>query len=186
MQVNYKSLSFLGYPKYRVGEDGSVWRWVESQKIWKKRSFGRGSISNGYVRVTLCCNGRSKRFYVHQLVLLAFVGPCPDGNECRHRNGRKLDNFLDNLCWGTPKQNGEDKVRHGNSLRGCKHPLYNVGLRGEQNPQSVLTRSDVKTMKRLYQKYNRGGWTLKKLAERFRVTQQAVHNAITGKTWSHL
>ncbi len=45
---------------------------------------------SGHMSLSLRLNGQDKTMLVHQLVLLAFVGPCPDGLECCHfpdRNG---------------------------------------------------------------------------------------------------
>ncbi len=57
--------------------------------------------------------GTKKQVYVHQLVLGAFVGPCPIGMECRHLDGNPSNNFLSNLRWGTHLENMEDMRRHG-------------------------------------------------------------------------
>lgn len=73
---------------------------------------------------------------VHQLVLEAFVGLCPDGMECRHLNGVRDDNRLENLCWGTRKENQNDKIVHGNSLK------------GERNPYAKLSNEDVVEIKK--------------------------------------
>lgn len=54
-----------------------------------------------------------REYRVHRLVMLAFVGPCPEGYEVCHRNGDGLDNRLVNLYYGTPSQNTLDRVRHG-------------------------------------------------------------------------
>jgi len=50
---------------------------------------------------------------VHQLVLEAFHGPCPPGQEGCHNNGDELDNRPENLRWDTRSENILDQVRHG-------------------------------------------------------------------------
>lgn len=50
---------------------------------------------------------------VHQLVLEAFVGPCPPGLEACHGNGNPADNRSENLRWDTRPANRLDSVRHG-------------------------------------------------------------------------
>lgn len=67
----------------------------------------------GYLSASGWEHGEPFRLRVHVCVLEAFVGPCPEGMETRHLNGNPSDNRLDNLCWGTPKENGEDRIRHG-------------------------------------------------------------------------
>src|SRR5262245_4498725 len=46
----------------------------------------------------------------------------PEGMQCRHFPNRDpSDNRLDNLQWGTSKQNAADKVVHGTLALGARH-----------------------------------------------------------------
>lgn len=66
-----------------------------------------------YHAVYLYKCGKQKIYYIHRAVLSAFHG-APDGDmECRHLNGDKYDNRLENLAWGTPSENIYDQVGHG-------------------------------------------------------------------------
>lgn len=47
------------------------------------------------------------------MVLRAFVGEPPAGHECRHLDGDRQNNALDNLAWGTRAENVADTIRHG-------------------------------------------------------------------------
>lgn len=76
---------------------------------------------DGYAEVVLCDGGNRKSCQVHRLVLLAFVGPCPDGRQVAHDNGRRDDNRLSNLRYATPLENSGDKFRHGTVLQGENH-----------------------------------------------------------------
>jgi hypothetical protein len=69
-----------------------------------------GRMSGGHLSVAL---GRGNSRCVHELVLLAFVGPAPIKHECRHLNGNPADNRLENLKWGTRSENILDAVAHG-------------------------------------------------------------------------
>lgn len=51
---------------------------------------------------------------VHHIVLTTFVGPCPEGLECRHLDGVKTNCRLSNLAWGTVTENAEDRKKHRN------------------------------------------------------------------------
>jgi len=121
-----------------------IWRWVVGYKGYYKISntgkiksvprcvpYGRSAVAwlegkvlkpstikGGYKYIVLCKRGRVRGFGVHRLVLTAFVGPCPKGTECRHLDGDKLNNNLDNLYWGTSKENGADMIKHGRSTKG--------------------------------------------------------------------
>jgi hypothetical protein len=55
----------------------------------------------------------SRTVRIHQLVLLAFVGPKPPGMQTRHLDGDKTNNRLTNLVYGTPSENQRDNVRLG-------------------------------------------------------------------------
>lgn len=67
-------------------------------------------LASGHYHVALCYCGRRIDRRIHQLVLLAFVGPAPRGKECCHRNGRHADNKLSNLYYGTHAANMGDTV----------------------------------------------------------------------------
>lgn len=75
-----------------------------------------GRMPGGHVSVAL---GRGNSRCVHELVLNAFVGPCPPGQEARHLNGVPNDNVLPNLKWDTKGNNRRDKKWH-NSARNYK------------------------------------------------------------------
>ena len=70
-------------------------------------------MKGGYRRVGLTVNNRTRHFYVHRLITLAFLGEIPDGLETRHLNGNPVDNRLENLTYGTPSRNQFDSVDHG-------------------------------------------------------------------------
>ena len=67
---------------------------------------------SGHLRVALWRNNRAHLAQVHRLVLLAFVGPCPEGMETCHGNGDPTDNRVANLRWDTRSANLMDSVRH--------------------------------------------------------------------------
>lgn len=50
---------------------------------------------------------------IHSIVLLAFIGPRPDGMDIRHLDGDPTNNRLANLKYGTKSENSFDAVRHG-------------------------------------------------------------------------
>lgn len=116
-QVEYRSIE--NYPGYRVGSDGTIWSQWKSCCLgkfitdkWKK--LKTPPSAKGYPRVNLATPERKQStFFVHKLVLCAFVGPKPSGMECRHLNGIKTDCSVGNLSWGTPSENYEDNRRLG-------------------------------------------------------------------------
>ncbi len=115
--VRSRNLGFLGFPKYEADTFGNVW------SLHRKTKFRLTPTlhSCGYLRVVLCDNKRHRTVSVHTIVLCAFVGPCPSGEECRHLNRNRQDNRLENLAWGTHQENIDDRQIHGMTASGERH-----------------------------------------------------------------
>lgn len=105
---------------YQVSDQGRVWG------IPRERT--RGGILKpikvnkwGHLEVTLHGGpGVRERWLIHRLVMLAFVGPCPEGEEVRHLDGNPGNNTLANLAYGTHGQNNRDAVEHGTHFNASK------------------------------------------------------------------
>ena len=122
--------------------------------------------------VTLHRFGQRRGFWVHRLVLEAFVGPCPPGMECCHFPDRNPhNNRLDNLRWGSPADNAEDRRKHGTI------PF------GEQHKRAVLKVTDVLDIR------YRGrlpGANLAALAREFGVAPNTIHHIVKNRNWRWL
>ncbi|WP_084501480.1 NUMOD4 motif-containing HNH endonuclease [Nocardia xishanensis] len=80
----------------------------------KERILRPGRLSSGHLHVALNAPDKSiKTRRVHQLVMLAFVGPTPEGLEICHNDGNHENNRLDNLRFDTHAENMRDVIRHG-------------------------------------------------------------------------
>ena len=122
-------LPVVGFAGYEVSDHGRV---RSTRKI-----LTPGLSSNGYLLVSLRRDGRSHSMLVQHLVLEAFVGPRPKGQQARHVDTRtKTDNRLTNLAWGTQSENESDKIRHGTSQH------------GERNHQARLTNVQADEIRR--------------------------------------
>jgi len=110
-----------GWPKYEVSNMGRI---KSRTKEWKKEKFlitKRGSV-------TLSKEKYTKLFPVAYFVLLAFKGPPPGkcGNGkgqylARHLNDIRSNNNIENLAWGTHKDNHDDAKRNGIRFWVTKH-----------------------------------------------------------------
>ena len=83
-----------------------------------------GRMPAGHMSVSL---GRNNSQCVHKLVLLAFVGPAPEGHECLHGNGDPSDNRLENLRWGTRGDNIRDAICHGTWMTPARKAALDKG-----------------------------------------------------------
>lgn len=97
-------------PDILVGEDGTIFG-VRGRPLKGKLTY------DGYLCYGISVEGKNKTIKGHRIVLETFVGPCPEGLETRHLDGNGLNNRLENLEWGSKKDNGEDRVKHGSSDR---------------------------------------------------------------------
>lgn len=100
---------------YEVSDQGQV-RSLDRLNSRGHRIKGRvlspSSKSKGYKQVVLHKEGKALTRTVHLIVLTAFVGPRPEGEECCHNNGDPADNRLENLRYDTPSGNQMDSVEH--------------------------------------------------------------------------
>lgn len=123
----------VGYEKlYEVSDLGSVRSWHAYQGNPGPRLLRQNWNIRGYLCVGLCDAGKRETRAVHAIVLDAFVGKCPEGEERRHLDDDPLNNRLPNLSYGTHSQNMLDQVRNGTHFAAekthCKsgHP-FDVG-----------------------------------------------------------
>lgn len=96
------------YPMYEISTDGQIRSYINGLRYRKL-----AKNNQGYPLVTFYKDGVTKTFLVHRILLETFVGPCPPGCESRHLDGDRGNCTLENLAWGTKKENYQDKVRHG-------------------------------------------------------------------------
>ncbi|WP_141135940.1 HNH endonuclease [Antarctobacter heliothermus] len=166
------SVPICGFPGYHVTPAGQVWSTRGKDGSVGKRPARvlKGSLSDGYPRVTLCIAGKRKRLFVHRLVAETFLGPCPDGLEVAHLNGDRRDSRLTNLRYVTRSENHLHKIGHGTMPMGNSHPNRSIT---EKTARQIGERlRDVTS-------YNR-------VAEEFGTTPGVVSQIATGRNWRHV
>lgn len=138
------------------------------QKTWKNKY--------GYIMVSFSDgNGGKKNFYVHGLLMLAFV-PNPDNKgDVNHKNGIKHDNRLENLEWSTRSENLIHALRTG-----LRKP--NKGLIGKDNPSAFLKEKDIPVIRLMRQQ----GIHVNEIARKFGVGRSTIFDILRGKRWAHV
>lgn len=80
-----------GYPNYAVSNFGEVVNLTTDLTLAPRPN------DKGYLRVVLSDEGKTREFYIHQLVAQAFMGGFVMGDRLIHINGDVTDNSIINL-----------------------------------------------------------------------------------------
>ena len=112
-----------GLENYLVSDQGRV------AKVMKP---GHGEKQR-YPLVSLREAGKRANYYVHELVLRAFVGERPEDGVVRHLNDVPTDNRLENLRWGTRSENQIDWRKKAVQKTHCDwgHPFVDENIVAE-------------------------------------------------------
>lgn len=164
MATNSDWKNVPGFPGYFVTNAGAILG--PSRNVLKPMASEDGHL---YILIPKARKITVRKLFIHRAVLLAFVGPCPEGMECRHLDGDPSNNVVDNLAWGTQLENAADRVRHGRAPR------------GEQSKTAKLTEKQVFEIKRRV-----GFETLRQLGAEYGVSHTAIRRAALGIKWRHL
>ena len=164
-----------GFPGYEVSRCGKIRSLPRGVMLpcGQVRSYSGKILSpsfahGGYPQVNLRRNGVAHPMRVHCAVAAAFIGPRPDGCEVRHLDGNPRNANAENLAYGTPSQNTEDRHRHGTILRRDRHP------------SARLSEADVVEIKR---RLSVGG-KQRAIAAEFNVSRTTISAIATGRSWA--
>ena len=138
--MNEEFRDVVGYEGlYKVSNLGRVYSVVSDKFIGHPDYMG-------YTQVTLCKNGYHRIQRAHCLILEAFVGPRPQGFVIRHLDDNPANNRLDNLQYGTYRENYNDAQKNGHL------PL--VGNMAKLTPElAIKIANDPAPIKELVSKY---------------------------------
>lgn len=154
-------MAIPGMDGYAINKEG---------KVFCVREVSATKWNDGYYRVSVEINGKRVRKGIHQLMAMAFLDPPgPRQDEVRHLNGNQHDNSIENLAWGTRKENAQDMARHGT-------------VKGKNNPRAILWECDVKRIKRAM----RCGVSVKVLAVIYEVSETSLKAIKEGRNWKHV
>lgn len=140
-----------GFPGYDVSDIGRVRSyWVRGKPSWisdEPQRIMKGSFAGKYRNypfVLLRKGGKSYGRLVHVLVLLAFVGPKPEGTQVCHYDDNPSNNNLSNLRYGTPSENKKDAIRNGRTRGHSQSPEAGLITVREAAQQSGLSERAIR------------------------------------------
>lgn len=125
-----------------------------------------GRKPSGHMSVAL---GKGNSVDVHRIVLEAFVGPCPVGQEGLHGDDDGSNNDLSNLRWGTRADNLQDAIRNGRKAVGSSVYL------------AKLTEADIPDIRKLF-----GSRSYASIARQYGVSESTIRQIRDGRSWAHV
>lgn len=161
------------WPGYALSDAGWLWSCKDCRgRLTDQWHLIRPRIDpdSGYLRVSMVDRGRRRTACLNVLVLEVFTGPAPYRHEACHRDGNRKNNTVENLYWGTRKQNAADSIRHGTMARGSKHG------------QSRLEERDIPVIRAL----GESRVPQRVIAAAFNVSLRVVTAILNGETWTHV
>ena len=160
---------------YQVSNLGRVKSFVG--RCGKKRELLLNGTVNvyGYRSVALYKNGVAKIKPVHRLVANAFILNPNNKPTVNHIDGDKLNNFVTNLEWATPKEQTEHALKNN-----LIHIQY-----GEKASNAKIKDSDIMQIREEYKPYSREHSTYA-LAKKYGVGADAIHRIVKRKTFKHI
>lgn len=145
---------------YAISNEGRVFSY-RTNKILKP-----GIVKRGYLRVTLCTNGKEKYVYIHRLVADAFVKGYEEGKEVNHKDGNVKNNKAENLEWVSRSENIIHSYKHLNRVSPAKNKKIAEKLTEQQVHEIRFTNKPAS-----------------ELAKKFGVTKRTIYSARSGHTY---
>jgi hypothetical protein len=159
--------SIPGFPHYLITKDGQIFS-LHTSKLREMTVYREPT--DGYWYVGLRENGTNRKMGIHALLLMTFIGPCPNRCQARHLDGNRSHNKLSNLKWGTAKENAKDRNKHERTIRGTKHYAARLSVK------------DVRTIRIL----SKRGVTRTRVAYLYQVAPTTVSKLVLGNSWRHV
>lgn len=159
------------YEVSNMGRVRSLSRWVaarDGRKLVEGRILKLVVGRFGYHKVSLQDGIRVKHTNIHRLVAQSFLPGT--GEVVRHLDGDPSNSRVDNLAWGSYKDNEEDKRRHGRVPSGERHHA------------AVLN----ETLVRSIQQMSGQGFSQLRIAKELGLNRGVIGQVVRGERWTHV
>jgi len=184
---------------YEVSDLGNVRRLKPGRSTFVGRPVMPLMSAGGYAQVCLRSDSETKRWYLHHLVISAFVGERPEGMVINHKDGNKTNNKLENLEYVTYAENSKharDNLFYRRGPKMEKKPLKGLAkgdrhwtrtspekiARGDKMPHCKLTPEMVVEAKRRVA----AGEKQITVAKEFNISVAQMSRIIRGIRWTYL
>lgn len=154
------------FPLFEASNRGEI------RRIGNEKTLAPFIGNRGYSVVNICGEGKCKHPTVHRLVAEAFLGKRPNKICVCHLDGTRTNNVLENLKYGTYKENEAHKIIHGTRRL------------GESNHQHRLSEKTVMHLRHL--KKHGKLTNVMELANKYGVHNTTIYRAAKKQLWSYL
>ena len=144
---------------------------VPRTTLVKGRVLKPQAVKDGHLWVALCDGETQNKQLVHRIVAATFLGKAPKNKpNVLHWNDNPADNRVSNLRYGSDADNAADRTLRGRATK------------GQAIHTAKLEPSDIKRIKELRSR----GWELKRIGDKFGVSDSTVYQICAGNAWTHL
>ena len=177
----WKPLQFNGWKhlrkKYALSSLGRIASYTDN--IETDGKLLQGSLTTGYKTLNLHRPGDNGTLYIHREIARLFLPkPSSKAKYVIHVNHNKLDNSVKNLKWATLEEMIQHQQKSPAKIAYKKvQANRNVGLK--------LNANQVKSIKKMLDD-SRRKLTIKKLAEKFGVSEMTMYRIKSGENWARV
>lgn len=165
-----------GYPNYYISRDGKLFKLSTGKeiKVFYHKRYMRCKIYNGKT---------SKNIKIHRLVAEVYI-PNPNNLPVvMHLNDDVTDNRVENLKWGTQKENVHDAINKGRlRIKGKDNPMYGVHRYGLDAPHISLNSRKIRRLNSM----NFKGYRKEYIAYRLGVCRGTIQNYLINKHYKNI
>lgn len=177
----WKPLQFNGWKhlrkKYALSSSGRIASYTEDLETDGK--LLQGSLTTGYRTLNLHRPGDNGTLYIHREIARLFLPkPSSKAKYVIHNNHNKLDNSVKNLKWATLPEMIEHQQKSPAKIAYKK-------VQANRNEGLKLNATQVRSIKKMLDDSKRKV-TIKKLAEKFGVSEMTMYRIKSGENWARI
>jgi hypothetical protein len=177
----WKPLQFNGWKhlrkKYALSSHGRIASYTEN--IETDGKLLQGSLTTGYRTLNLHRPGDNGTLYIHREIARLFLSkPSAKSKYVIHNNHNKLDNSVKNLKWASLAE------MIGHQQKSPAKIAYKK-VQANRNEGLKLNATQVRSIKKMLDDSKRK-LTIKKLAEKFGVSEMTMYRIKSGENWSRV
>lgn len=177
----WKPLQFPGWKhlrkKYALSSSGRIASYTED--VQEDGKLLQGSLTTGYRTLNLHRPGDNGTLYIHREIARLFLKKSSTkAKYVIHVNHNKLDNSVKNLKWATLEEMIEHQQQSPAKIAYKK-------VQANRNEGLKLNATQVRSIKKMLDDSKRK-LTIKKLAEKFGVSEMTMYRIKSGENWSRV